>query len=154
MVMLQMSPKNDSVPLFDGQVWPNPSPETARQFLYNYYHVHNMTGRIATSAHDFLYVPQAVAEDYISISRYFMKHRAMIEVAFNAIQYGLADRGRLKIVNGGSLWEKARDNPGAFFNQSHFFLHPFKLRTSEKKSSKANSEFYCGVYLKKLFSTL
>ena len=134
------------------QVWPDPSPETARRFLLNYYHVHNMAGRIAFWAHDFLYIPQGVAEDYISISRYFMKQHTMIEMAFNAIQFGLADQGHLMAINGNSLWGKDRDNPGAFFNQSNFFLHPFKL--SKKTNRKTNREFYCGVFLKKLFSNL
>ena len=113
-----------------------------------------MAGRIRGTAHDFLYVPQVVAEDYISVSRHFMRHQAMIEVAFSAIQFGLAGRGRLKPVQGASLFGSRRHRPGVAFNQSHLYLHPFKLRDPKGRREGDVWDFYCGVYLRRLFAAL
>ena len=113
-----------------------------------------MTGYIKTWAHDFIYIPQTRAEDYVTVSRFFMKQRAMIEVATNVLQYGLADEGSLLLIDGGNLWGWPRLNPGPSFNETHYYLHPFKLGSPDQKQNGDNWTFYCRVYLRKLFSAL
>ena len=121
-------------------------------FLNNYYHDHHMAGLVQHTAYDFLYVPQVLAEDYVTFAHLFMADGVFIELAVPALLYGVASRSQMRTVRGSSLWGDSRAAPQSFYGPSDFFVHPFKFYGHLK--NKASRDFFCGVYLNTLLSEL
>ncbi|XP_076466180.1 uncharacterized protein LOC143297648 [Babylonia areolata] len=129
------------------EVWAKPTREQARRLLYNYYVANNMSGLFYGRTQDFYYVPQAMAHDYLAVSRLFMRNQVMVELGLHAINMLITGPERVAEVQGSNLWGDARRYPPLFFNASHFYLHPFKTIAYTFHFPDLK-RFYCDVYLK------
>ncbi|XP_070201361.1 uncharacterized protein [Littorina saxatilis] len=137
-------------PLLPGsEAWQEPSPEAAKRFLTTYNSVNKMAGQARKNAGDFFYVPQTLANDFVTFSRYFMKHHVMIELAMPAIRHGLASRDEILIASGSELWGGMRRNLLSYYNHTHFFFHPFKFVGNLKQDHLR--AFFCEEYMERLF---
>ncbi|KAL8601132.1 hypothetical protein ACOMHN_002939 [Nucella lapillus] len=134
------------------EVWTKPTPKQAARFLHNYYKVNNMSGYFVGKTQDFFYIPEFLADDYIAMSRLFMRHQIVVELALHTILMGLAGPDHIRYIQGQSLWKADCDVPEKFFNASHFYLHPFKTNTFTLRPRLNN--WYCDVYLKTLVDSL
>ncbi|KAL8604386.1 hypothetical protein ACOMHN_042216 [Nucella lapillus] len=104
-----------------------------------------MAGKVRINGQDFLYIPHSVAADYVSISRYFLKNRVMVELAVYNIQMGLSKLEERKTVHGTNEWSdsargKYKNNPGIRYNVPHYYLHPLKL--ARLPQNKNVTEFF------------
>ena len=134
-------------------MWPDPTQEEAARFLKNYYHSHHMAGLVKHTAFDFLYLPHFLAAEYVTFARYFLKNTVIVELALPTILYGIAKGSDMVQVKGSVLWfQNHRAAPHSFFNRSHFYIHPFKLKASLDKHELR--QFFCDVYLEMLMSEL
>lgn len=128
--------------------WRLPSEKEARTFLLNYVCEHGMAGNLAHKPMDFFYIPQTLMHDYITFARFFMRYRAMDELALPVMHYGIAHASQIVYVDARTLWGEARDKVPEMYNQKIVFLHPLKL--SDRKSRT----FFCQNYIGPLFSKL
>lgn len=98
------------------------------------------------------YVPQKLANAYITFSRFFMRYNVIDEIAIPTIHYGIAHKSQIDYVKGSSLWDTSRNDAAKFYDRSILFLHPFKLVPN--MAVKKSHDFYCNNYLVYLFSKL
>ncbi|XP_070185371.1 uncharacterized protein [Littorina saxatilis] len=138
--------------LAGSEVWPDPSKEEAERFIRNYYQSNKMAGLVMSGAFDWFYLPQKMADDYVTISRSFMKHRVMDELALPAIMFGIAKRQDLRFIQGKKLWGSTRHSPMSHYSKTAFFLHPLKLKNILKQ--KDNLKQFCEKHVNTLFSEL
>ncbi|KAK7091539.1 uncharacterized protein [Littorina saxatilis] len=134
------------------QDWPEPSKEEAERFIRNYYQSNKMAGLVKNAAYDMFYLPQKMAADYVTFSRYFIKHGVMEELALPAMLFGIAKRPEIRLIPGRELWGGGRNSPWSAYNQTHFFLHPFKLKSLWKQKERLKT--FCDKHIDTLFSEL
>lgn len=101
---------------------------------------------------DWFYLPQKMADDYVTISRSFMKHGVIDELALPAIMFGIAKRQDLRFVQGKKLHGSLRNSPMSHYSKTDFFLHPLKLKDMLKQ--KDTLKQFCEKHVNTLFSEL
>ncbi|KAK7477589.1 hypothetical protein BaRGS_00031137 [Batillaria attramentaria] len=132
--------------------WDDPSQNEAVEFLTNYFRVNRMSGKVAHRALDLFYVPHVLRDTFVKLSRYFMRHGVIIELALPVMHHGMVPKSKVTYVKASSLWYDNRKKTDAFYSGNIVFLHPFKLKAqTETESGRA---FFCDVFLQNLSSKL
>ncbi|XP_055885845.1 uncharacterized protein LOC106061226 [Biomphalaria glabrata] len=117
----------------------------AAKFIRNLYG--NIGPRMSVfGAGDIFYVPESLANEYITATDIFRRNSCMVELALRVIYYGLKQPEKKRaFIPGHDLWGIDRKAPWKFFNVNDTFIHPFKWLLDAK--TEEGRQFACQSYL-------